>query len=165
MERSEQSERSAGSSEFGTSGGGSEFSSGASGGTGGSSGGFEAGSAEGGFRTGGSASSGRPDGFEGSGGSAGSRGSSGSGRGFNAQTRNVFAQVKDKAEDGWGWARKNPWPVVGAAIGIGLLLAWRRRGNADHRLAHMDSHHPVGHTRGFSVGTDEVAEGMGRSAR
>ena len=117
-------------------------------------------------------------GYEASGGSSEFGSSAGSGRwsggsdsfgggsstGNGSTTRNVFVKLKDRAEDGWGWARKNPWPVVGVAIGIGLLLAWRRRsGDASHRLAHMDADHPVGRShRSESHHMDEVAEGMSR---
>jgi hypothetical protein len=90
----------------------------------------------------------------------GGSGDSSSGRGVGSQTRNAFSQLKDRAEDGWGWARRNPWPVVGAAIGIGLLLAWRRRGDAGHRLAHMGADHPVGRPGHGTDQMDEVSEGM-----
>jgi hypothetical protein len=64
------------------------------------------------------------------------------------------------AKEIWSWVRENPLVVVGAAIGIGWLLAWQRRGSPSWRLAHMNADQPIGHTRGFSVGTDEVAEKM-----
>jgi hypothetical protein len=89
---------------------------------------------------------------------------SGSGRGVGSQKRNVFGHLKDRAEDGWGWARRNPWPVVGAAIGIGLLLAWRRRGDASHRLAQMNADHPVGRPGQGTHHVDEVAEGMSEAS-
>jgi hypothetical protein len=116
-------------------------------------------------------------GYEASGGSSEFGSSAGSGRwsesdslggagstGNGSSTRNVFVKLKDRAEDGWGWARKNPWPVVGVAIGIGLLLAWRRRSSdASHRLAHMNADHPVGRSQRHETHhMDEVAEGMGR---
>ena len=87
-------------------------------------------------------------------------GDSSSERGVGSETRNVFNQLKERAEDGWGWARRNPWPVVGAAVGIGLLLAWRRRGDAGHRLSHMGADHPVGRAGHGTQDMDEVSEGM-----
>jgi hypothetical protein len=133
MERTEQNEG-MGSAGFGASGaGGSETES-----------------------SGGGAGSGRWSGSDRFGG--GGEGSSG--RGVSSQPRNVFNQLKDRAEDGWGWARRNPWPVVGAAIGIGLLLAWRRRGDAGHRLSHMGADHPVGRPGQGTHDMDEVSEGM-----
>jgi hypothetical protein len=54
--------------------------------------------------------------------------------------------------------------VVGAAIGIGLLLAWRRRGDASHRLAQMNADHPVGRPGQGTHHVDEVAEGMSEAS-
>ena len=92
-------------------------------------------------------------------------GSGGTARDAASRAREVLEQAKDRAQDGWTWVRQNPWPVIGAVVGIGAVLAWRRRGDASHRLAHMESDHPVGETHGHSFHTDRVAEGMTRGLK
>ncbi|HVE77829.1 MAG TPA: hypothetical protein VNA89_03155 [Gemmatimonadaceae bacterium] len=91
----------------------------------------------------------------------GSGRSSGVGTGGQSKMRGALDQAKSKAQDGWKWVRQNPWPVLGAVAGAGLLLAMgRRRGSSDYRLAHMDSERPVGRGRSGSGRTDEVTERM-----
>jgi hypothetical protein len=81
------------------------------------------------------------------------------------KAKDAAGQVGERAKDGWEWVRQNPWPVLGAAIGVGLLAAWRRRTDARRRIAHMDADHPVGHTRKIHIGgTDEVAEKMSEAS-
>lgn len=95
----------------------------------------------------------------------GTSGSAGLGTDGQSKVRGVLDQAKSRAQDGWKWARQNPWPVLGAVAGVGLLLAMRRRGgSADQRLAHMNSERPVGRGRSGSGRTDEVADRMSEAS-
>jgi hypothetical protein len=86
------------------------------------------------------------------------------GVGVADKARDALEEVRDRASDGWGWVRQNPWPAIGALVGIGILIAWQRRTDPKRRMAHMDADHAVGHTRSFHpAGTDDVAIGMSRS--
>jgi hypothetical protein len=78
--------------------------------------------------------------------------------------RGVLDQARDRAQDGWAWVRKNPWPVIGAVAAVGIALAVRRRGDAGERIKHMDSERPVGRARSGSGRTDDVAERMSEGA-